>query len=381
MPERSEIVLTPVELARYSRHLALPEVGRKGQEKLKASAVLLVGAGGLGSPVGLYLAAAGVGRIGLADFDRVDLSNLQRQVLYRTRDVGRSKVDAARQRLADLNPAIEVIPHEMTLSAENALAMIAGYDLVVDGSDNFATRYIVNDACVLRRKPNVYGSVFRFEGQVAVFWARRGPCYRCLFPEPPPIDQAPSCAEAGILGVLPATIGALQATEALKILLDCGTPLVGRLLHFDALEPRFHTFAVPRDPACPVCGSDPWITSALQIGCLATERDPRTAGNDIEAAELRARLAAGQPPLLLDLRPESEWQVARLPGARHLALVDLEARCGKLDPEAETVVYCQRGVNSVTAAGFLRRAGFRRVRSLRGGLAAWLRESGPLEPE
>jgi len=374
--------LSPVELARYSRHLVLPEVGLEGQGRLKAARVLLVGAGGLGSPLGLYLAAAGVGRIGLVDFDKVDVTNLQRQVLYGQRDIGRSKTETARLRLMDLNPHVSIEVHDVALTAENAEEIIASYDVVVDGTDNFATRYLVNDACAILGKPNVYGSVYRFEGQVAVFWADRGPCYRCLFSEPPPPGQAPNCAEGGVLGVLPGTVGTLQATEAIKIVLDRGDPLIGRLLHYDALASRFHTFRVPKDPACPVCGERPTITSIADIArvCGAMDTQAPISADDITPAELKARLDAGAPPCLVDVRTDWEWRIGHLAGARHVPIVDLESRRGELDPSVEVVLYCKRGVNSVAAMRFLRQYGFTHVRNLRGGLDAWKAEVDPEFP-
>jgi adenylyltransferase/sulfurtransferase len=374
--------LSPAELARYSRHLVLPEVGVEGQARLKAARVVLVGAGGLGSPLGLYLAAAGVGRIGLVDFDKVDVTNLQRQVLYGHRDVGRSKVETACTRLRDLNPHAEIEVHETTLTAENAAEILTPYDLVIDGTDNFATRYLVNDACVLLKKPNVYGSVYRFEGQVSVFWADRGPCYRCLFSEPPPPGQSPSCAEGGVLGVLPGTIGTLQATEAIKVILDRGDLLVGRLLHYDALASRFHTFQVPKDPACPVCGERPTITSIADIAraCGAMDTETPISADDVTPAELKARLDAGASPCLVDVRTDWEWRIGHLAGASHIPIVDLATRHPELDRTAEIVLYCKRGVNSVAAMRFLQQFGFTHVRHLRGGLDAWKAEVDPAFP-
>jgi len=375
----AESRLSPAELARYSRHLILPEVGVEGQEKLKAARVLLIGAGGLGSPLGLYLAAAGVGRIGLVDFDNVDVTNLQRQVLYGQGDVGRPKAETACHRLRELNPHVTIDVHRVTLAAENAEEIIAPYDVVIDGTDNFATRYLVNDACVILNKPNVYGSVYRFEGQVSVFWAPRGPCYRCLFPEPPPPGQAPSCAEGGVLGVLPGTVGTLQATEAIKVILERGDPLIGRLLHYDALASRFHTFQVPKDPACPVCGERPTITSIADVAQVCGSMDTETpiSADDVTPAELKARIDAGASPCLVDVRTDWEWRIGHLVEARHIPLVDLESRRAELDPGVEIVLYCKRGVNSQAAMRVLQQFGFPHVRNLRGGLDAWKTEVDP----
>jgi sulfur-carrier protein adenylyltransferase/sulfurtransferase len=373
--DAAEALLPPLdadERVHYARHLLIPQLGATGQRRLKAARVLVVGAGGLGSPLALYLAAAGVGTLGLADFDRVERSNLHRQVLYGVDDVGRPKLQAAARRLAALNPHIRVVPHELRVTRENALDVLRPYDLVVDGSDNFATRYLVNDACVLLGKPNVYASIFRFDGLLSVFAHRDGPCYRCLYPEPPPPDLVPSCAEGGVLGVLPGIVGALQAAETIKLIAGIGTPLVGRLLQFDALGLRFQEFAVQRDPDCPVCGVRPSITALMDYEqfCAGPQEGPAVEGIGPEV--LHALLAGPAAPRLLDVRCAAEAAVARIDGARLLPLPDLEAALPGLDRHADWVCYCQAGVRSERAARLLLRHGFTRVRHLSGGLNAWL---------
>ena len=346
----------------------------EGQRRLKASSVLLVGAGGLGSPLALYLAAAGVGRIGLVDFDVVDYSNLQRQVIHGTKDVGRKKLESARDRIADVNPYVHVETYETALRSENALEILEGYDLVIDGTDNFPTRYLVNDACVLLGKPNVYGSIFRFEGQASVFDASRGPCYRCLYPEPPPPGLVPSCAEGGVLGVLPGIIGTIQATEAVKILLDRGEPLIGRLLLFDALGMRFRELALQKDPHCPVCGESPSVTALIDYDqfCGVTP-EITSLGDELDIAprELHERLERGDRIFLLDVRSPEEWEIGRLEGATLIPLPELVERASELDSTDDIVVYCRIGVRSAQAVEFLRHAGFRRVKNLVGGLNRW----------
>ena len=373
--------LTHAEIARYSRHLIMPEVGVEGQRRLKSSSVLLVGAGGLGSPLGLYLAAAGVGRLGLVDFDVVDVSNLHRQVLYGDTDIGRPKLDAARERLADVNPHIELETHEVRLSSENALELLDGYDLVIDGTDNFPTRYLVNDACVLLGKPNIYGSIFRFEGQVSVFWAGHGPCYRCLYPEPPPPGMVPSCAEGGVLGILPGTVGALQATEAIKLLIRRGDPLLGRLLLFNALEMSFRELKIGRDPDCPVCGDDPEVTALIDYEqfCGVGDR-PAPEVAELDPGELHRELHGGKSLQLIDVRSREEWEITHLPGARLIPLDELDNGIGELDRERPVVCICKLGGRSARAAARLAELGFRDVRSLRGGLMAWGREIDPEVP-
>jgi adenylyltransferase/sulfurtransferase len=375
--------LSPNEIERYSRHLTLPEVGVEGQLRLRSSSVLLVGAGGLGSPLGIYLAAAGLGRIGLVDFDVVDLSNLQRQVLYETQDVGRPKVELARQRLLAINPHVEVEAHPVRLTADNAMDVIAAYDVVIDGTDNFATRYLVNDACVLLEKPNVYGSIFRFEGQASVFWARRGPCYRCLYPEPPAAGAVPSCAEGGVLGILPGVIGSLQATEAIKLLLDRGESLIGRLLLFDALEMRFRELRLRKDPRCPVCGEHPTIRELLDydVACGVAEPEASTTRDGhLGVRELKRRHEAGDRPLLVDVRTPQEWAICRLEGAVLIPLQELPTRIEELDRSREVVVYCHVGVRSAMAVEYLRQRGFALARNLEGGINAWSVEVDPSMP-
>ena len=370
--------LSHEEMLRYSRHLLLPEVGAEGQRKLKAARVLTIGAGGLGSPIALYLAAAGIGTLGIVEFDTVDLTNLQRQVLHGTSQVGRPKLDSAAARLQDLNPNVRVERHPVRLSSHNALEIIGGYDIVIDGSDNFPTRYLVNDACVLLGKPLVYGSIFRFEGQVSVFDAARGPCYRCLYSEPPPPGLVPSCAEGGVLGVLPGIIGSLQALEAIKLILGAGEPLVGRLLLFDALKLRFRELQLRKDPDCPLCGPRPSITGLIDyeafcgIGAGATPADA-----EISVAELHAALEARRPVGILDVREPHEFAIVSLPGSTLIPLRELPNRLTQLDPRAELVVLCHHGARSLQAVELLRGAGFAHARSLAGGIEAWALEVDP----
>jgi adenylyltransferase/sulfurtransferase len=366
------VQLDPPERIRYGRHLVLPEVGPEGQARLRDAAVLVVGAGGLGSPLALYLAAAGVGRLGLVDFDVVELTNLQRQVLYGTADIGRPKLAAAVDRLRDVNPHVTLEPHELRLSADNALDLVPRYDIVVDGTDNFPTRYLVNDACVLAGRPNVHGSVFRFEGQISLFWPGHGPCYRCLFPEPPPTGSIPSCADGGVLGVLPGIVGALQATETLKWILGRGETLCGRLLLVNALEMRFRELRLRRDPACPICGENPSLRTLSDVATrCATE--PR-ATDSIDARALERLLAGGEAPLLLDVRTLEEWRICRLPDARLIPVQELDRRTAELPAEAAIVVYCHVGLRSAAAQRLLRERGFARVRNLTGGIDAWAAE-------
>ncbi|HEX6643848.1 MAG TPA: molybdopterin-synthase adenylyltransferase MoeB [Gemmatimonadales bacterium] len=371
------MALSHPELLRYSRHLLLPEVGVAGQERLGASRVLLLGAGGLGSPAALYLAAAGVGTIGLVDFDAVDLTNLQRQVLHGTATVGRPKLDSARERIADLNPHVRVEPHEVRLTSENAREIVRDYDVVVDGSDNFPTRYLVNDACVLERRPLVYGSIFRFDGQVSVFDAERGPCYRCLYPEPPPPGLVPSCAEGGVLGVLPGIIGSMQALEAIKLLLGVGDTLVGRLVLFDALRFRTRELALRKDPDCPVCGTSPTVTELIDYDAFCGMPAGPAPDTEVGVRELAGELAGGAPPLLVDVREPHEWEIAHVGGATLIPLGELPARLAEIDPHRPIVTYCHRGVRSQRAREILAGAGFRGVRSLAGGIDAWAREVEP----
>ncbi|MCI4347942.1 MAG: molybdopterin-synthase adenylyltransferase MoeB [Thermoplasmata archaeon] len=368
--------LTRDQMRRYSRHLLLPEVGVKGQRKLRASTVLLVGAGGLGAPAALYLAAAGVGEIGLVDFDRVEVSNLQRQVLYGTGDIGRPKLEAARERLNDLNPDVVVRTHEQHLTSENALEILRPYDVIVDGTDNFPTRYLVNDASVLLGKPNVYGSIYRFEGQASVFDARRGPCYRCLYPEPPPPGLVPSCAEGGVLGVLPGLVGTIQATETVKLLLGIGEPLIGRLLLFDALALRFRELRLRKNPECVICGTHPTQTGLIDYpafcGVAAEETSP-VGGKppQMTPEALAARLIAEDPPMVIDVRNPSEWEIAHLPGATLIPLPELPQRVTELARARELVLYCHTGRRSAQGAQLLIELGFTHVSNLTGGIEAW----------
>ena len=378
--------LGPEEIRRYARHLIMPEVGTEGQRRLKAAKVLVIGTGGLGSPLGLYLAAAGVGTLGLVDFDRVDVSNLHRQVLYSDSDIGRPKVAAAIERLRGINPHVELVPHETRLDSSNALELFADYDLVVDGTDNFPTRYLVNDACVLAGKPNVYGSIFRFEGQVSVFWGARGPCYRCLFPEPPPPGLVPSCAEGGVLGVLPGIIGALQANEAIKLILGEGEPLIGRLLLFDALKLRFRELKLRKSPDCPVCSERPTQTELIDYehfcGLPAHGEEPAEAadGFDVDVETVKRWLDEGRPVTVLDVRNPPEVEICRLDGARLIPLPELPDRFDELDPADTLVVHCHYGPRSSRAVSFLRGKGFQRAYNLAGGIDAWSVEIDPSVP-
>jgi adenylyltransferase/sulfurtransferase len=386
VPESRSPVLTPAELRRYARHLTLPQVGVEGQRRLKGARVLVVGVGGLGSPAALYLAAAGVGTLGLVDSDVVEESNLQRQVLHGTASVGTPKLASAAARLADLNPAVALVLHDGRLTSANALAILAGYDVVVDGSDNFPTRYLTNDACALLGKPNVYGAIHRFEGQASVFWAERGPCYRCLYREPPPPGLVPSCEESGVLGVLPGIVGTIQAMEALKLILGVGEPLVGRLLLCDALRMRFREVAVGKDPACPLCGEHREITGLVDYdafcGVAAVGGAAAARADDLEVAvsTLDAARRAGKPVVLVDVREPFEWEICRIAGSVLIPLRELPGRVGEIDAAAEVVAVCHTGVRSLTAARFLREAGIPRARSLRGGVEAWARVIDPAMP-
>ncbi len=371
-----QVSLSQQEVARYSRHLILPEVGPEGQKRLKAASVLLIGAGGLGSPLALYLAAAGVGRIGLVDFDLVDFSNLQRQILHGTPDVGRSKLQSARDKLQALNPEVRVDLYETRLSSANALSIFGPYDMVIDGTDNFPTRYLVNDACVLLGKPNVYGSIFRFDGQASVFWPGKGPCYRCLYPEPPPPGEVPSCAEGGVLGILPGLVGCIQATEAVKIILGQGEPLVGRLLLYDALQMSFREFKVRRNPQCPMCGDRPTIKQLIDYEQFCGVRGQEApagapAGAELTVEELKARLDRGEDVFVLDVRNPEEFQICRIPGSVLFPLPALPQRFGELDRERELVVHCKSGMRSQKAIQFLREQGFTKLKNLKGGILAW----------
>jgi adenylyltransferase/sulfurtransferase len=373
--------LTAEESRRYARHLRLPNVTSTGQRRLKAARVLVVGAGGLGSPVALYLAAAGVGHIGLVDFDEVDLTNLQRQLLHGTADIGRSKLESAQDRLRDVNPHVEVALYAERLTSANAMRIMRGYDLVVDGTDNFATRYLTNDACVLLGIPNVYGSVYRFEGQASVFASRDGPCYRCLFREPPPAGLVPSCAEGGVLGVLPGMIGTIQANEALKLLMGIGEPLIGKLLLCDALTGGFRTISIPRDPSCPACGTRE-ITALIDYDAFCGTAVPNepSLDEDITPRELSERMGRGDIPRIIDVREPHEHAFARIPHAELIPLATLGNAVPTLDPEAELVLHCHSGARSAWAANQLRALGFKRVRNLTGGISRWSDEVDPSVP-
>ena len=384
--------LTNEEVARYSRHLIMPEVGMEGQQKLKAARALCIGAGGLGSPVALYLAAAGVGTLGIVDFDEVDYSNLQRQIIHGTPDVGRSKLASAKSRLNALNPEVEVVTHEMALSSQNALALFADYDFVVDGTDNFPTRYLVNDACVLSGKPNVYGSIFRFEGQASVFAAADGPCYRCMFPEPPPPGLVPGCAEGGVLGILPGVVGTIQATEAVKLILGVGEPLINRFMIYDALRMKFRELKLRRDPECPVCGDNPTVTELIdydQFCGVAPPADapavPAAADPVADAAatveELKGRLDRDDPFLLLDVRETREFEICRIPGSVLIPLGDLPSRLSELEGRDDIIVHCKSGVRSGKAVRLLHEAGYAGARNLAGGILAWIDRIDPTLPK
>jgi len=379
--------LSKDEILRYSRHLIVPEVGIEGQQKLKAAKVLLVGTGGLGAPLGLYLSAAGVGHIGLVDFDVVDFTNLQRQVIHFTGDVGRKKLDSAAEKMQAINPNVRITRHETALTSDNALEILKDYDIIVDGTDNFPTRYLVNDACVLLGKPNVYGSIFRFEGQATVFAYEGGPCYRCLYPEPPPPGLVPSCAEGGVLGILPGTIGLIQATEAVKLILDIGEPLVGRLLLYDALGMRFRELKLRKNPECPACGEHRTITSLIDyqqfcgIPQHAPAQETKVNEGEIDVTEVKAKLDRGDRFVLIDVREPHEYRICSIAGAKLIPLGEFPKHVGEFDPEADIVIHCRSGVRSAKACGILRQAGFQRVRNMRGGILAWSDQVDPSVPK
>ena len=383
--QQQEVKLSREEIQRYSRHLIMPEVGMEGQLKLKRARVLTIGTGGLGAPLGLYLAAAGVGHLGLVDFDVVDASNLQRQVTFTTADVGKPKSEAAKARLSALNPAIEIVSYETRLTSENALDMFRDYDIIVDGTDNFPTRFLVNDACVLLGKPNVYGSIFRFEGQATVFGYPGGPCYRCLYPEPPPPGLVPSCAEGGVLGVLPGIVGSIQAMETIKLILGSGEPLVGRLLLFDALAMRFRELKLKKNPDCPLCGKNRTITKLIDYeefcGIRGEEAPAMTDGiQEITATELKARQDRGDKLFILDVREPHEYQICNLNG-KLIPLGELTRRVNELDSSVEMVVHCRSGKRSADAIHFLQTAGFKKLWNLKGGVLAWADEVDPRMPK
>jgi adenylyltransferase/sulfurtransferase len=377
---RGQAELSKDELIRYDRHLILPEVGLEGQKKLKNSAVLCIGAGGLGSPLALYLAAAGVGRLGIVDFDVVDSSNLQRQIIHDTASIGTSKLQSAKKRLLALNPYIQVETHETRLSSANAVELFAQYDVIADGTDNFATRYLVNDACVLTGKPNAYGSIFRFEGQLSVFGAKDGPCYRCLYPEPPPPGLVPSCAEGGVLGVLPGVIGTMQAIETIKLLLGIGKPLVGRLMLYDALEQSWRTLKVKRNPACPVCGDKPTITAPIDYEAFCGLKEkPADMIPEITVEELKAKLDKKEKFVLLDVREPHEYEIAKIPGSKLIPLGELDKRVGELDKSSKLVVHCKMGGRSARAVQLLRAQGFDAT-NVAGGIHDWSERIDPSVP-
>ncbi len=375
--------LTTDDLSRYSRHLILPEVGIEGQRKLKAARVLCVGTGGLGSPLAFYLAAAGVGTLGLVDFDVVDASNLQRQIIHSTKDIGRRKLDSAEEKLKALNPALNVVKHETMLTSANALEILRDYDIVADGTDNFPTRYLVNDACVLLGKPNVYGSIFRFEGQASVFATANGPCYRCLYPEPPPPGLVPSCAEGGVLGILPGLVGIMQATEVIKLILGKGTSLAGRLLLVDALEMKFRELKLRRNPECPVCGTNPTLTELIDYqqfcGIVPETKEEKRLKNGIPqmtVRELKQRIDAGEDVQLIDVREPYEYQIAQI-GGKLIPQNDVPQRLHEIDREREVVVHCRSGARSQRIAEFLKQAGYPSVANVAGGILAWADEIDP----
>jgi adenylyltransferase/sulfurtransferase len=377
------------EIKRYSRHLIMPEVGVEGQRKLKAAKVLCIGAGGLGSPAAMYLAAAGIGTIGIVDFDVVDFSNLQRQIIHGTPDVGRAKLASAKDRLGALNPNVHVETYDEALSSENALRLFEPYDVILDGTDNFPTRYLVNDACVLTGKPNAYGSIFRFEGQASVFATKEGPCYRCLYPEPPPPGLVPSCAEGGVFGVLPGIIGVIQATETIKLVLGAGEPLIGRFLIYDALRMRFRELRLRKDNDCPVCGTHPTVKKLIDYEqfCgvaphqVAAAAPPVTNADALTSRELKAELDRGDAVVIVDVREPQEYQINRLPGSILIPLGELPKRYVELDPNANIVTQCKSGMRSAKAQDFLRSKGFTRVRNLTGGVLGWIDQVDPSQPK
>jgi adenylyltransferase/sulfurtransferase len=376
--------LTPQEIRRYSRHLIIPDVAMDGQKRLKNAKVLCVGAGGLGSPALMYLAAAGVGTLGIVDFDVVDESNLQRQVIHGQSDIGRSKAESARDSVREINPLVDVVLHTERLDSSNAMDIFAPYDLIVDGTDNFATRYLVNDACVLLGKPYVWGSIYRFDGQASVFWAEHGPCYRCLYPEPPPPGMVPSCAEGGVLGVLCASIGSIQVTEAIKVLTGIGDPLVGRLMIYDALEMTYRAVKVRKDPECPLCGKNPTITELIDYeqfcGVVSDEAQLAAASSTITAAELKAMQDRGEDFLLVDVREPAEWEIVRIPGAVLIPKGDLPSRLSELPQDKPVVMYCKTGIRSAETLALLKNAGFKDAVHVQGGVTAWATQVDKSQP-
>ena len=385
--DTEKVELSNEEITRYSRHLIMPEVTLAGQKKLKAASVLCVGTGGLGSPVALYLAAAGVGKIGIVDYDVVEANNLQRQIIHGTSTIGALKVDSARERMLDINPHVDVTVHNELFTSKNAMQLTAPYDIIIDGTDNFPTRYLVNDVCVLQGKPNVYGSIFRFEGQASIFWAKHGPCYRCLFPEPPPPGLVPSCAEGGVLGILPGTIGTIQSTEAIKLIVGIGRHLIGKLLLYDALEMSIDEVRLKKNPDCVICGTNPTVRELIDYEqfCgmpLHDHNDAGTAGEewDITVADLKNRFDSGEQFRLLDVREDYEWEIVHLPEAELIPMGELPARLSELDSTDEYVVMCRTGVRSAQMLALLANAGITRVKNLRGGIRAWATEIDPELP-
>ncbi len=383
----AEIELSHEEVQRYSRHLIMPEVGMTGQKKLKAASVLLIGAGGLGSPLAMYLAAAGIGRIGLVDYDVVDYTNLQRQIIHGTKDVGHPKLESAKARILDINPHVQVDTYQVPLTSANALEIFAPYDVIIDGTDNFPTRYLTNDACVLLGKPNVYGSIFRFEGQLSVFYAKEGPCYRCLFPEPPPPGLVPSCAEGGVLGILPGTVGAMQATEAIKLILGIGESMIGRLLLYDALNMEFTEVKLRKNPNCPVCSEHPTLTELIDYeqfcgmpahdhSLYAAEESDNGSVRQMSPQELKSRLDAGENLVILDVRERHEWDISNLShlGAKLIPKAEVIARMGELDTAQEMIVQCRTGVRSAAVIRELQQHGFKKLWNLDGGINRWAKE-------
>ena len=372
--DRPNVTFSSDELARYSRHLIMPEVGLEGQGALKASSVLIIGAGGLGTPSATYLAAAGVGRIGIVDFDDIERSNLHRQVLYSEQDVGKSKVEVAKQRLLEINPNVSIELHKVRLDSSNALDILRNYDVIIDGADNFPTRYLVNDACVLLGKPSVYASIYRFEGQASVFYAKEGPCYRCLYPEPPPPGLVPSCAEGGVLGILPGIMGCIQAAEAIDLILGNGTPLIGRLLLFNALNMRFEEFKLKKNPECPVCGQNPTVKELIDYEAVCGIEDELDSEFDLPVQALKQALVEKKNVFILDVREPFEYEIAHIEGSKLIPLGQLTQRVNELDTADQIVVYCHTGVKSAQAVRFLNDLGFKKVKNLKGGIRAWTRE-------
>lgn len=380
------MALTKQQISRYSRHLIMPEVGMEGQEKLAASSVLCIGAGGLGSPLALYLAAAGVGRLGIVDMDVVDFSNLQRQIIHSEANIGKLKVESAKERIHEINSDVEVETYTVRLTSENALDIVKYYDVIIDGTDNFATRYLVNDSCVLLGKPNVYGSIFRFEGQVSVFDARRGPCYRCLYPEPPPPGLVPSCAEGGVLGILPGIVGTMQAAEAIKLIIGKGTPLIGRLLFVDVMEMQIRELKLRKDPECPICGENPTIKGLIDYeefcGIGRGEEQAPPSGSDLEITtdEFHNLIENGKDVVILDVREPHEYEIVSMEGSKLIPLKELNSRINELDTADEIVVHCHHGVRSLQATMALRKMGFKKVKSLQGGIDEWAEKYDPDMP-